>query len=70
VVDRLGPGDGPHADVASYALGVLGEAESYRFEEHLAICETCAEQLESFLSVVAMLPEVPPRRGGRADRLR
>jgi hypothetical protein len=46
-------------DVASYALGVLGDAESIRFEEHLATCQECAEQLESFLPVVGLLPEVP-----------
>ena len=46
-------------DVASYALGVLGDAESVWFEEHLATCEACARQLEAFLPVVGLLPEVP-----------
>jgi hypothetical protein len=38
-----------HFDVASYALGVLDEADSERFEEHLADCWVCAGELESFL---------------------
>ena len=58
MTDRPGPA-APHMDVASYALGVLGEAESSRFEEHLATCQDCAEQLEDFLPVVGLLPEVP-----------
>jgi hypothetical protein len=49
----------PHLDLASYALGVLGDEETSRFEEHLATCEACGEQLESFLPVIGMLPEVP-----------
>jgi len=59
VTDRPGPADASHMDVASYALGVLGDAESAWFEEHLATCEACARQLETFLPVVGLLPEVP-----------
>jgi hypothetical protein len=47
-----------HFDVASYALGVLDEADSERFEEHLADCWVCAGELESFLPVVGALGEV------------
>ena len=47
-----------HWDVASYALGVLDEADSERFEEHLAGCWVCAGELESFLPVVGALAEV------------
>jgi hypothetical protein len=49
----------PHLDVASYALGVLGDAETSRFEEHLDTCPACVEQLESFLPVIGLLPGVP-----------
>jgi hypothetical protein len=59
VRDRPGPGFALHQDVASYALGVLDDAEAARFEEHLADCDACAEQLESLLPVVGLLPEVP-----------
>jgi hypothetical protein len=47
-----------HWDVASYALGVLDETDSERFEEHLATCWVCAGELESFLPVVDALAEV------------
>ncbi|GIF45910.1 hypothetical protein DFJ67_5345 [Asanoa ferruginea] len=47
-----------HFDVASYALGVLDEVDSQRFEEHLADCWVCAGELESFLPVVDALAEV------------
>jgi hypothetical protein len=65
-----GPGQSqaPHHDVASYALGILGDEESTRFEEHLAGCEACAQELESFLPVVDLMSDVrlstvdlPPR---------
>lgn len=48
----------PHEDVASYALGVLGDADATRFEEHLAGCDACARELEDLLPVVDLLPEV------------
>jgi anti-sigma factor RsiW len=47
-----------HRDVASYALGVLDERDTARFEEHLAACPSCAAELESFLPVVAALSDV------------
>ncbi|GIF63656.1 RNA polymerase subunit sigma [Asanoa ishikariensis] len=47
-----------HWDVASYALGVLDQADSERFEEHLATCWVCAGELESFLPVVDALGAV------------
>ncbi|MGZ4649778.1 MAG: anti-sigma factor family protein [Kineosporiaceae bacterium] len=66
----VGPGQGapPHHDVAPYALGVLDDDEASRFEEHLAHCDACARELESFLPVVDLLADVrlpaadlPPR---------
>jgi hypothetical protein len=63
-----GPDAAPHHDVASYALGVLTDDEATLFEQHLAGCEICARELESFLPVVDLLADVrlstvdlPPR---------
>ncbi|MEN3611740.1 zf-HC2 domain-containing protein [Plantactinospora sp. ZYX-F-223] len=47
-----------HWDVASYALGVLDERDTLRFEEHLASCPQCGLELESLLPVVDLLGEV------------
>ncbi|MET8583643.1 zf-HC2 domain-containing protein [Streptomyces collinus] len=37
-----------HRDVGAYALGVLDEAESFRFEDHLMECPQCAAQVTEF----------------------
>ncbi|MER5428352.1 zf-HC2 domain-containing protein [Streptomyces sp. NPDC002588] len=37
-----------HRDVAAYALGVLDEAEAFRFEDHLMECPQCAAQVTEF----------------------
>ncbi|GAB7106134.1 zf-HC2 domain-containing protein [Streptomyces phaeofaciens] len=37
-----------HRDVAAYALGVLDEAEAFRFEDHLMECPSCAAQVTEF----------------------
>jgi len=50
-----------HRDVASYALGVLDERDTERFEEHLATCSECIVELESLLPVVDVLAEVDSR---------
>ncbi|MEV0224141.1 zf-HC2 domain-containing protein [Streptomyces sp. NPDC050704] len=34
-----------HRDVGAYALGVLDEAEAFRFEDHLMECPQCAVQI-------------------------
>jgi hypothetical protein len=47
-----------HKDVASYALGVLDPADAARFEDHLALCDACAVELESLLPVTALLSHV------------
>lgn len=51
------PADSPHADVGAYALGVLGDDEAVRFEEHLADCERCADELDRMLALAAVLDE-------------
>jgi hypothetical protein len=47
-----------HYDVASYALGVLGEHDAARFEDHLIECARCAYELESFVQVADLLQDV------------
>lgn len=37
-----------HRDVGAYALGVLDEAEAFRFEDHLMECPSCAVQVTEF----------------------
>ncbi|MFL4908672.1 zf-HC2 domain-containing protein [Streptomyces sp. MMS24-I2-30] len=37
-----------HRDVGAYALGVLDEAEAFRFEDHLMECPHCAAHLTGF----------------------
>ncbi|WP_031050582.1 zf-HC2 domain-containing protein [Streptomyces sp. NRRL F-5650] len=37
-----------HGDVGAYALGVLEEAEAFRFEDHLMECPRCAVQVTEF----------------------
>ncbi|MGC5311256.1 anti-sigma factor family protein [Micromonospora zamorensis] len=47
-----------HMDVAAYALGVLDEQETERFEEHLATCWACAAELETMVPVVGLLSDI------------
>ncbi|WP_331767564.1 zf-HC2 domain-containing protein [Embleya sp. NBC_00896] len=47
-----------HADVAAYALGVLEEADRDAFEEHLATCDRCIEELADFSGLATLLTEV------------
>ncbi|MEU9352032.1 zf-HC2 domain-containing protein [Streptomyces griseoloalbus] len=37
-----------HRDVGAYALGVLDEADAFRFEDHLMECPRCAVQVTEF----------------------
>jgi hypothetical protein len=37
-----------HHDVAAYALGVLDEAEAFRFEDHLMECASCTAHVSEF----------------------
>jgi hypothetical protein len=37
-----------HRDVGAYALGVLEEAEAFRFEDHLMECASCTAQVSEF----------------------
>jgi anti-sigma-K factor RskA len=56
----------PHADVALYALDALDPNEERAFEEHLASCEACREELASLREATAGLaygavgPAPPP----------
>ncbi|MFJ5775604.1 zf-HC2 domain-containing protein [Streptomyces sp. NPDC093094] len=44
-----------HRDVAAYALGVLDEAESFRFEDHLMECPQCTAHVTEFGPVTRQL---------------
>jgi anti-sigma factor RsiW len=37
-----------HRDVGAYALGVLDEAEAFRFEDHLMECPSCTAHVSEF----------------------
>lgn len=54
---------GEHTDVGAYALGLLGDAEATRFEEHLAGCPRCAEELEANLALGSVLREAADADG-------
>jgi anti-sigma-K factor RskA len=47
-------------DVAAYALGALEPAEAEAFASHLDACTVCRDELESFQSVVGLLPMTAP----------
>jgi anti-sigma-K factor RskA len=47
--------DGPHSLVAPYALDALGEEDERAFEEHLATCEQCREELAGLREAAASL---------------
>lgn len=47
----------PHRNVGAYALGVLGAADAFRFEEHLAQCPLCTVRAAEFGAVTAVLAE-------------
>ncbi|WP_308294586.1 zf-HC2 domain-containing protein [Streptomyces sp. RKAG290] len=44
-----------HRDVGAYALGVLGAADAFRFEEHLGGCPLCSVRAAEFGGVTAVL---------------
>ncbi|MGW8982950.1 zf-HC2 domain-containing protein [Streptomyces parvus] len=50
----------PHIRVGAYALGVLGSADTFRFEEHLADCPGCRLRAGEFAGVRDGLAEAGP----------
>jgi len=48
-----------HDLVAAYALDALDESERSQFEEHLATCDRCREELEGLRDAAAALAYVP-----------
>ncbi|MFI7895837.1 zf-HC2 domain-containing protein [Streptomyces sp. CACIS-1.16CA] len=50
----------PHIRVGAYALGVLGSADTFRFEEHLADCPRCRLRAGEFAGVRDGLAEAGP----------
>ena len=61
-------------DIAAYALGALEPAEAEQVTRHLETCAICRDELESFRSVVDLLPitapaiEAPPALRHRVRR--
>ncbi|WP_392674445.1 anti-sigma factor family protein [Streptomyces sp. LN785] len=51
----------PHRHVGAYALGVLGAADAFRFEEHLAQCPLCEIRAAEFRAVTAVLADYARR---------
>jgi hypothetical protein len=45
---------------AAYLLGALSEDERRRYEDHLLVCDTCAESIRSLRRLPALLATVPP----------
>jgi anti-sigma-K factor RskA len=48
-----------HEQLAAYALDALDDSERRDFEEHLATCEQCREELEGLRDAAAALAYVP-----------
>src|SRR3954469_24224947 len=44
-----------HRDVGAYSLGVLDEAEAFRFEDHLMECPTCAAHVTELRAAARQL---------------
>lgn len=61
--DEIRAADHEHdcgADVAAYALGALDADEVAAFEQHLAGCAICRDELTAFRAVVDVLPMSAP----------
>ncbi|MCX5386897.1 zf-HC2 domain-containing protein [Streptomyces sp. NBC_00083] len=52
-----------HQDAGAYALGVLGAADAFRYEEHLVGCVPCRALLAEFGGVTALLAAYVARGG-------
>lgn len=48
-----------HEQLAAYALDALDDSERRQFEEHLATCDRCREELEGLRDAAAALAYVP-----------
>ncbi|MFJ6832178.1 anti-sigma factor family protein [Streptomyces sp. NPDC091209] len=65
---QQGSGD-IHETVGAYALGILDDAEATAFEEHLASCEWCGQQLDELAGMepmLAALADLPASQGSPA----
>ncbi|MBM9624527.1 zf-HC2 domain-containing protein (plasmid) [Streptomyces zhihengii] len=61
-----------HEAVGAYALGVLDVVEAAAFEQHMAGCDACAEQLEEFMRLeplLGMMVEAAPASDWESSRL-
>ncbi len=60
----------PHDAVGAYAVGALEPDQAAEFEDHLAVCEYCAEELvglTSFLRALAPLADEMVREAAPAE---
>ncbi|WP_159945099.1 MULTISPECIES: anti-sigma factor domain-containing protein [unclassified Nocardiopsis] len=48
-------GQDPHILSGAYALGALSPGESVRFEDHLADCDSCVQEVRGFAETTALL---------------
>ena len=44
----------------AYVLGALSDDERRRFEDHVLVCDSCAESVRSLRGLPALLATVPP----------
>jgi putative zinc finger protein len=66
-----------HTDIASYSLGLLNEQERLEFDDHLADCPACQEELAEFAAMADLFvgvdpvqePEQPPDESAVVDLL-
>ncbi len=56
-----------HTAVGAYALGLLDQAETWAFEDHLVECRHCAAELDSLARVVSALAQVESPAAVRTD---
>ncbi len=73
IPDRPSPDADMHDNVGVYAVGALDPDQAAEFEEHLAGCVRCADELagvQNLLSTLALLADEVSREGGPAEELR
>jgi predicted anti-sigma-YlaC factor YlaD len=51
---------GGHTDVGAYSLGLLEQQDREAFEEHLAVCPSCAAELAELTPVAELLRGIEP----------
>ncbi|MFF1379741.1 anti-sigma factor domain-containing protein [Streptomyces sp. NPDC058308] len=65
--------DDPHTLTGAYAMHALDDEERATVEEHLAACDTCAQEVREFTATTARLGQasaITPRQGLKDEVLR